>query len=478
MKMEEKLGENLCFRYFNGNSQKCQESYEYYKKNDPGNINDWGYDNHTVIFLDTNILLETYFLSKLEKDSIVNFIKTNKDRIVIASQVDREYQTHRLKFISGYNKNLENLCSETKSIFDSCLKSINGDAIDRIKVLAGNRVLKYDFLKYSQSLNNILDSIHSYQEKLKSEREKLVNSMREFQDDISKSLLSNTTDVASMYIEDELLHAISQCKILPSLSEQELKFVKQIYDECLTIYEKRNNDITDRYQYAFPGCGDKKKKADENRIKESDMIIYHEMLKYMKQSDKNIVFLTFDLKKGDWVPGRGYNDVFLHYIENQYIQTGHVIYIKSGDELPLMFAKDFEPIDEDSDSDEPSFTLEGSMNLFDESFPSESEDEYCDNDGNLKLKFSFCNDERYNHHKSFRRIDADRFLSELKTCSRWAKEYGAGYVGRDYFIYNLLGRQKHFEFNHSWQVYKQMIDENRIKEEQNDEGDKTIKLVE
>ena len=165
--MEEKLGENLCFRYFNGNSQKCQESYEYYKKNDPGNINDWGYDNHTVIFLDTNILLETYFLSKLEKDSIVNFIKTNKDRIVIASQVDREYQTHRLKFISGYNKNLENLCSETKSIFDSCLKSINGDAIDRIKVLAGNRVLKYDFLKYSQSLNNILDSIHSYQEKLK-----------------------------------------------------------------------------------------------------------------------------------------------------------------------------------------------------------------------------------------------------------------------------------------------------------------------
>lgn len=147
MKMEEKLGENLCFRYFNGNSQKCQESYEYYKKNDPGNINDWGYDNHTVIFLDTNILLETYFLSKLEKDSIVNFIKTNKDRIVIASQVDREYQTHRLKFISGYNKNLENLCSETKSIFDSCLKSINGDAIDRIKVLAGNRVLKYDFFK-------------------------------------------------------------------------------------------------------------------------------------------------------------------------------------------------------------------------------------------------------------------------------------------------------------------------------------------
>lgn len=476
--MEEKIGENLCFQYDNGNSQKCQESYNYYKQHNPGDINVWGYNKNTDIFLDTNILLKTYFLSKFEKNSIVNFIKTNKERIVISSQVDKEYQKHRLKFISGYNKILNDLGGNTKSIIDACLKSINGDAIDKIKCLAGNHVLKYDFLKYSQSLNDILKDILAYQDILKDEREKLVNNMRQFQEQISNDLSSNTTDVASMYIEDDLLQAISQCKILPTLSEKEMDFIKHKYDDCLSIYEKRKTDNIDRYQYAFPGCGDKKKNEDENRIKESDMIIYHEMLKYMKQSDKNIVFLTFDLKKGDWVPERGYNDVFLHYIENQYIQTGHVIYIKSGDELPLMFAKDFEPVDEDSDSDEPSFTLEESMNLFDESFPSESEDEDCDNEGNLKFKFSFCNDERYNHHKSFRRIDADRFLSELKTCSRWAKEYGAGYVGRDYFIYDLLGRQKHFEFNHSWQVYKQLIDENRIEEEQNDEGDKTIKFVE
>ena len=143
-----------------------------------------------------------------------------------------------------------------------------------------------------------------------------------------------------------------------------------------------------------------------------------------------------------------------------------------------MFTKDFEPIDEDSDSDEPSFALEGSMNIFNESFPSDSEEEDSDNERNINCKLSFSNDERYNHHKSFRRIDADRFLSELKTCTRWAKEYGAGYVGRDYFIYDLLGRQKHFEFNHSWQVYKKMIDENRIEEDQNKDGDKTIKIVE
>ena len=476
--MEEKIGENLCFQYDNGNSQKCQESYNYYKQHNPGDINVWGYNKNTDIFLDTNILLKTYFLSKFEKNSIVNFIKTNKERIVISSQVDKEYQKHRLKFISGYNKILNDLGGNTKSIIDACLKSINGDAIEKIKSLAGNHVLKYDFLKYSQSLNDILKGILAYQDRLKDEREKLVNSMQQFQEQISNDLSSNTTDVASMYIEDDLLQAISQCKILPTLSEKEMEFIKHKYDDCLSIYEKRNTDKTDRYQYAFPGCGDKKKNEDENRIKESDMIIYHEMLKYMKQTDKNIVFLTFDLKKGDWVPGHGYNDVFLHYIENQYNQTGHVIYIKSGDELPLMFTKDFEPIDEDSDSDEPSFALEGSMNIFNESFPSDSEEEDSDNERNINCKLSFSNDERYNHHKSFRRIDADRFLSELKTCSRWAKEYGAGYVGRDYFIYDLLGRQKHFEFNHSWQVYKKMIDENRIEEDQNKDGDKTIKIVE
>lgn len=35
-------------------------------------------------------------------------------------------------------------------------------------------------------------------------------------------------------------------------------------------------------------------------------------------------------------------------------------------------------------------------------------------------------------------------MSELETCTKWAVKYGAGFVGRDYFIYALLGRKKHF----------------------------------
>lgn len=100
--MADEIGENFCFRYENGNSQLRQKAYDYYRDNNPGSFNDWGYDNKTIIFLDTNVLLETYFLSKFERESIIAFLKNNKNRIVIASRVDTEYQKHRLDFISGY----------------------------------------------------------------------------------------------------------------------------------------------------------------------------------------------------------------------------------------------------------------------------------------------------------------------------------------------------------------------------------------
>ena len=296
-----------------------------------------------------------------------------------------------------------------------------------------------------------------------------MNRLREFQNHISNDLLPCASSVVSMYVDDDLLQAISECQILPPLSKEEKSFIKQKYEEFLTIFDKRKNSEIGRYRFAFPGCGDKKKDENDDRIKESDMVIYHEMLKYIKEKCQDAVFLTFDLKKGDWVPCKGHNDVFLHYIENQFCQTGHVIYVKSGDELPLLFSIPSASVEDDTDNDEPNIINQGSITLFGDNFT--AEDEYneeieCTNVVS-EHDVSLC-------HKNYRKIDSKRFLSELQTCSKWASEYGAGYVGRDYFIYGLLGKQKHFEFNQSRLVYKSLIESGKIKEEVDKDGDAII----
>ena len=67
--MDIEIGEQLSFRYEKCNSKKRQEAYNYYKQHNPGDIDVWGFDDNTVIFLDTNVLLKTYYLSKFERDS-------------------------------------------------------------------------------------------------------------------------------------------------------------------------------------------------------------------------------------------------------------------------------------------------------------------------------------------------------------------------------------------------------------------------
>ena len=47
--MADEIGENLCFRYKNGNIQQCRYAYDYYKLHNPGSFNDWGYDQKTKI---------------------------------------------------------------------------------------------------------------------------------------------------------------------------------------------------------------------------------------------------------------------------------------------------------------------------------------------------------------------------------------------------------------------------------------------
>ena len=469
------ISNNFCFQYGNGNSKQRQLAHQYYKENDPGSFDEWGYDD-TIIVFDTNLLLNTYHLSKLEREAFVKFVNQNKGRIVIPSQVDLEYQNHRIEFLSGYNTKLANLEREVISALDGIKGIISGQKVsDNIKRLECNHIFKYDFPSEVQIIEKLVKDYSALFEIVASDRDKLLTDIDSFKTSITEKIASFNLNSSDMYMDDELYKALSSCVFLDNLSKEETDYIKVKYSECLNVFNQEKSDTIGCYKFAFPGCGDRNKEEDKGKCKESDMIIYHEILRYIKSENKNVIFITLDTTKGDWVPGKKHNDASLHYIENEFLLTGHVVYIKSGADLPLSLIPIVEDGEEDSDSDEELMEFSSDKNIVsvEKCHQEESLNTPTEQNGTFLEK----SNEIFNIPKGFGLVSEERFMSELETCTKWAMEYGAGFVGRDYFIYALLGRKKHFLFEHTRKVYAALIEKKRIAELKNDDGDVVIKIL-
>lgn len=467
------INSDFCFQYNNGNSAKRKEAYTYYDQNNPGDFDVWGY-NDTIIVFDTNLLLNTYFLSKSERESFIKFVERNKDRILLTSHVDSEYQDHRLEFVSGYNKKLNELEKDADNVLNSIKDNINGRKIlENIGRLKNNHVFKYDFPSEAQRIDALSESLQGLYHSVDDTKNRLLSEIEDFRMDLVVKVAAAKNINEDIFKDDKLLGAVAECRILECLSEEEKTYIKQKYDECLKIFNEKKTDTIGRYKYAFPGCGDRKKEEDKGKCKESDLIIYHEILRYMKDEDKNVVFLTLDLTKGDWVPSNSLNNVFLHYIENEYVMSGHVIYIKSGQDLPLTFTNDIEN-DTDSDEEHVVDTQIETVNVLSHDTAHEGSSIEIQVNETVDTSPSVTDDIP---HKKYRAITEERFMSELQTCSKWAKEFGAGYVGKDYFIYCLLGRKKHFEFCQSRQILDKLTNSNKIKIDKNESNDDILIIV-
>ncbi|PVV55718.1 PIN-like domain-containing protein, partial [Chryseobacterium sp. HMWF035] len=87
-------------------------------------------------------------------------------------------------------------------------------------------------------------------------------------------------------------------------------------------------NILNKTRTIFPGLGDIKDKPDDPY---GDFIIYHEMMKYMLSKNTEIIFLTFDNTKGDWMSKS--KAPYIHYVENMYINTNEIIYILDAERI-------------------------------------------------------------------------------------------------------------------------------------------------
>ena len=70
-------------------------------------------------------------------------------------------------------------------------------------------------------------------------------------------------------------------------------------------------------------------------------------------------------------------------------------------------------------------------------------------------------EERGNNFSYLRDVSRERFLQELDTALIWAESYGDGYVGKDYFIYSILGH-KRFHFSSSHRMLQSLIEEGSV----------------
>lgn len=413
-----RINENFCFAYHNGNLGIQMKAVKYYQEHVDVKENFWVKDNSIPIILDTNVLLNAYCYSKQERQQFIKFLNANNSRIFIVSQVDTEFQRKRPKFKEAYSLKLKET-AKTLSNFLEEKNEIIASFVKKLSSLKQTPIIRFDYPDNVQAIDSVIDSLNEWE----SDNNEIVSSLTKDVDEKLKDLFNSIkNDTQTIDDDTDLLVALSNCQFTEELQSKEKDFLSNLYVACYETFHKMQDskDIreADRH-YTFPGRGDKDK-IKEGKEAEGDFYIYHEILKVMKTLKKNVIFLTNDLSKKDWVN----KDFFLfdHYIANCYNLTKHVFYVVDGKTLPL------------------------ASNLFDSDANVDD-----DSDGEDGIDFK---------HR-YREISQLAFLSNLKTCIAWAESYGAQYVSKDYFIYCILGRKK-YEFESSRKVLDELIREQQV----------------
>lgn len=225
----------------------------YYRLSDKEKEELFERENCYFVF-DTNALLDIYRFGKDTAGKILSLIKEKKDRIVIPFHVAEEYHQRMMDIIT-----------ELYSSYNTFQKNNNGESILEL---------------FSENLN----------------LNKYPPIKRKFQKHIGKALDAFFEDIASeeSYIKEQyntwnLQNEISELlkgKILDSFTDDDIGEIKK--------------EGSSRYNDKIPpGYKDSSKSPKTENIY-GDLIIWKEILRFSKEKNCSIIFITRDLKE-DWV---------------------------------------------------------------------------------------------------------------------------------------------------------------------------------
>ena len=406
------IGDNFSFKTHHYDILATQKAYDYYVNQKPNNLKILNSD--LFIAIDTNFLLDLYSMCHKEREQFLRFMEDNCHRIVITHQVQFEYIKHRKEHIGKYEEYV-------KAIKDNAKKALTG-AKDAIKTAVGRFTqlqrdgrVKNDMPEIVQLIDPIKEQIsqnelgEDYKQKLDELYAPLESKLNEVIEALRPRFLSES--------DDRVLQALSKTIILPALPTNEQEYLKDHYVELQKKFEEnKNTSLIDAYR--FPGVGDRGK-LKQNKDPYGDFIIYHELLDFINQRQSDVVMLTNDITKSDWV--KADKSQYEQQIIDTYLHTGHMLYIYNiADVLPSIFEGMEQAGDECSGDEDLDVAKE------------EQDSPITDN---TRLSY-------------FRDISAERFLEELKEAKFWTDKYVDGYVSMPFFIYNWIGR-KHFYYQSS-----------------------------
>ncbi len=143
----------------------------------------------------------------------------------------------------------------------------------------------------------------------------------------------------SKIAKDELLDLFSNFEQIDNLSASEKSFLKKEFAFLSSTFNSQESK-EEALGKTFPGRGDILEKPT---FPYGDYFIYHELLKYVYEHNQDVVFLTFDVAKGDWLPSN--KKPYAHYIYKTFVLNEKVIFINSANKFfEELYATSFDPL--------------------------------------------------------------------------------------------------------------------------------------
>ena len=472
------VSERFCFHRHYSDISGTYGAYAYYKdhKKTPKEL----YGSNTPIAIDTNILLNLYKISFKEREEFLKFIEKNAYRIIIPSQVQQEYMSHRISHIQAFQRTLKELESQTRVILDSLKKSYK-TASEQLKQLGNRKIISNDMPSVMEHINRVQQFIeqHKFSDEFISELTDLFSPLLE---NLKKGV-DDSMKQAVYELDDPVLSSLSKAQIQMPLSQFEMDFLKNKYHQLLEDYNEHKNQLSEVTLFTFPGCGDRFKEKD-GLDPCGDFYIYHELLSYMKRTNQDVVLLTNDVTKSDWVGTD--RKPFGHYIVDTYMNTGHMLYIfNARDFTPLTFDAVAESSEEGSDDDVSPENLPvsvsadetGNVETASNDKNNSSESEEILSNMNDNMEESQGNSVGAQDYSYLRDVSEERFMQELEAAEIWAKDFGDGCVRQDFFIFTVLGH-KNFKYSTSRKMLDKLKNEGLIRVVEKEEENKRFRCIE
>lgn len=414
------IGDDFSFKTHHYDIVATQRAYDYYASNMPNNLKIL--NSELFIAIDTNFILDLYSMCHKEREQFLRFMEDNSQRIVITHQVELEYAKHRNEHIGKYEKSIKGIKDNAKSALSGAKDAIK-TAISRFTQLKRDARVKNDMADIIDLIVPIEAHIsqnelgEDYKLKLDELFAPLESKLNEVIEALSPNFLSES--------KDRVLQALSKTIILPVLPTNELEYLKKHYAELLKNFEdNKNTSLIDAYR--FPGVGDRGKQR-QHKDPYGDFIIYHELLDFINRRQSDVVMLTNDITKSDWL--KADKSQYEQQIIDTYLHTGHMLYIYNvADVLPSIFN---------------GMEQEGDECSGDEDMEDVEEEQNSTIPENTRLSY-------------LRDITEERFLEELKSAKFWTDKYVNGYVSESFFIYNWTGR-KHFNYQSSKEMLNSLV---------------------